>query len=153
MFFGAANVNLSGAITVESICALRKIFISIDCSFQLIWVSFCCILTFRSCLDRNIVFWMTNMSFYEWKSIKMNWLYGRFFFSWLIWYCKDANNCDVLFHPQTISNPPDHPENGGIAFFWSWSYWGTFLLTWYASVKLSCHNLPFFIFLLFDLCL
>lgn len=30
----------------------------------------------------------------------------------------------------TISNPPDHPENGGIAFFWSWSYWGTFLLTW-----------------------
>ncbi|KAJ1379873.1 LMBR1-like membrane protein, partial [Sesbania bispinosa] len=28
---------------------------------------------------------------------------------------------------QTISS---HHENGGISFFWSWSYWSTFLLTW-----------------------
>lgn len=30
----------------------------------------------------------------------------------------------------TISRPPDAPEHGGIAFFWSFSYWSTFLLTW-----------------------
>ncbi|XVF15251.1 hypothetical protein REPUB_Repub09cG0134800 [Reevesia pubescens] len=30
----------------------------------------------------------------------------------------------------TISKPENVHENGGISFFWSWSYWGTFLLTW-----------------------
>ncbi|KAL4377947.1 hypothetical protein GQ457_02G009130 [Hibiscus cannabinus] len=30
----------------------------------------------------------------------------------------------------TISKPKSAFENGGISFFWSWSYWGTFLLTW-----------------------
>ncbi|XWS41614.1 hypothetical protein CRYUN_Cryun17cG0097400 [Craigia yunnanensis] len=30
----------------------------------------------------------------------------------------------------TISKPENAIENGGISFFWSWSYWGTFLLTW-----------------------
>ncbi|KAK8538923.1 hypothetical protein V6N13_009271 [Hibiscus sabdariffa] len=30
----------------------------------------------------------------------------------------------------TISKPENSNENGGISFFWSWSYWGTFLLTW-----------------------
>ncbi|KAK8717349.1 hypothetical protein V6N13_044620 [Hibiscus sabdariffa] len=30
----------------------------------------------------------------------------------------------------TISKPKNAFENGGISFFWSWSYWGTFLLTW-----------------------
>ncbi|XVF59031.1 hypothetical protein PTKIN_Ptkin07bG0241300 [Pterospermum kingtungense] len=30
----------------------------------------------------------------------------------------------------TISRPQNASENGGISFFWSWSYWGTFLLTW-----------------------
>ncbi|GMI77130.1 hypothetical protein like AT5G65290 [Hibiscus trionum] len=30
----------------------------------------------------------------------------------------------------TISKPENANENGGISFFWSWSYWGTFLLTW-----------------------
>ncbi|MBA0715965.1 hypothetical protein Golax_014836 [Gossypium laxum] len=30
----------------------------------------------------------------------------------------------------TISKPGNYNENGGISFFWSWSYWGTFLLTW-----------------------
>ncbi|KAK3211247.1 hypothetical protein Dsin_015953 [Dipteronia sinensis] len=29
-----------------------------------------------------------------------------------------------------ISQPPNHNENGGISFFWSFSYWSTFLLTW-----------------------
>ncbi|CAN8255556.1 unnamed protein product [Cochlearia groenlandica] len=31
---------------------------------------------------------------------------------------------------QTLSLPPNHPENGAISFLWSWSYWSTFLLTW-----------------------
>ncbi|XP_031262590.1 LMBR1 domain-containing protein 2 homolog A [Pistacia vera] len=30
----------------------------------------------------------------------------------------------------TVSHPPDFNGNGGISFFWSWSYWSTFLLTW-----------------------
>ncbi|EOX92020.1 LMBR1-like membrane protein isoform 2 [Theobroma cacao] len=30
----------------------------------------------------------------------------------------------------TISKPENASENGVISFFWSWSYWGTFLLTW-----------------------
>ncbi|GLT33716.1 hypothetical protein SLA2020_082800 [Shorea laevis] len=30
----------------------------------------------------------------------------------------------------TISRPPDAPEHGSISFFWSLSYWSTFLLTW-----------------------
>ncbi|XP_022739438.1 LMBR1 domain-containing protein 2 homolog A-like isoform X2 [Durio zibethinus] len=30
----------------------------------------------------------------------------------------------------TISKPENANENGQISFFWSWSYWGTFLLTW-----------------------
>ncbi|KAL5753383.1 hypothetical protein ACOSQ2_023890 [Xanthoceras sorbifolium] len=30
----------------------------------------------------------------------------------------------------TISQSPNHNENGGISFFWSLSYWSTFLLTW-----------------------
>ncbi|XWS33360.1 hypothetical protein CRYUN_Cryun22dG0075300 [Craigia yunnanensis] len=30
----------------------------------------------------------------------------------------------------TISKSENAKENGGISFFWSWSYWGTFLLTW-----------------------
>ncbi|GKV18679.1 hypothetical protein SLEP1_g29023 [Rubroshorea leprosula] len=30
----------------------------------------------------------------------------------------------------TISRPPGAPEHGGISFFWSLSYWSTFLLTW-----------------------
>ncbi|XWS44972.1 hypothetical protein CRYUN_Cryun15aG0095800 [Craigia yunnanensis] len=30
----------------------------------------------------------------------------------------------------TISKPENANENEGISFFWSWSYWGTFLLTW-----------------------
>ncbi|KAK0604998.1 hypothetical protein LWI29_021756 [Acer saccharum] len=29
-----------------------------------------------------------------------------------------------------ISQPQNHNENGGISFFWSFSYWSTFLLTW-----------------------
>ncbi|XP_044469950.1 LMBR1 domain-containing protein 2 homolog A-like isoform X2 [Mangifera indica] len=32
----------------------------------------------------------------------------------------------------TVSHPPDFIGNGGISFFWSWSYWSTFLLTWAA---------------------
>lgn len=34
------------------------------------------------------------------------------------------------WHMQTMSS---NHQNGGISFFWSWSYWSTFLLTWYAS--------------------
>ncbi|GAV83164.1 LMBR1 domain-containing protein [Cephalotus follicularis] len=30
----------------------------------------------------------------------------------------------------TLSHPPNYEHSGGISFFWSWSYWSTFLLTW-----------------------
>ncbi|XP_022739439.1 LMBR1 domain-containing protein 2 homolog A-like isoform X3 [Durio zibethinus] len=34
----------------------------------------------------------------------------------------------------TISKPENANENGQISFFWSWSYWGTFLLTWSGDI-------------------
>lgn len=40
-----------------------------------------------------------------------------------------------LWHMQTMSS---NQENGAISFFWSWSYWSTFLLTWYASMLHVC---------------
>lgn len=39
-------------------------------------------------------------------------------------------NQAIFFAMQTINGY----ERGGIAFFWSWSYWSTFILTWYLTL-------------------
>ncbi|CAN8251537.1 unnamed protein product [Cochlearia groenlandica] len=48
------------------------------------------------------------------------------------WFCSVSV---IILAPAdiwtTLSLPPNHPENGAISFLWSWSYWSTFLLTWY----------------------
>ncbi|XP_020233264.1 LMBR1 domain-containing protein 2 homolog A [Cajanus cajan] len=36
----------------------------------------------------------------------------------------------ILVPPDIWTTISSYHENGGISFFWSWSYWSTFLLTW-----------------------
>lgn len=36
----------------------------------------------------------------------------------------------IILVPADISSTIIGHDNGGISFFWSWSYWSTFLLTW-----------------------
>lgn len=45
----------------------------------------------------------------------------------------EFNSLLFFFFVQTII---DH-EKGGISFLWSWSYWSTFVLTWYATYELG----------------
>ncbi|KAE8725683.1 homeobox-leucine zipper protein ATHB-6-like [Hibiscus syriacus] len=47
----------------------------------------------------------------------------------------------------TISKPENANENGGISFFWSWSYWGTFLLTC-SSGGFEMNDLRLYLYLL-----
>ncbi|XP_074592775.1 uncharacterized protein LOC141848627 [Curcuma longa] len=43
------------------------------------------------------------------------------------WFCSLSI---IILVPADIWNTIIGHYNGGIAFFWSWSYWSTFLLTW-----------------------
>ncbi|XP_021834734.1 LMBR1 domain-containing protein 2 homolog A-like [Prunus avium] len=43
------------------------------------------------------------------------------------WFCSLSI---IVIVPADIWTTINHIENGGISFFWSWSYWSTFLLTW-----------------------
>lgn len=43
------------------------------------------------------------------------------------WFCSLSI---IILVPADIWTTIIHHENGGISFFWSWSYWSTFLLTW-----------------------
>lgn len=57
-----------------------------------------------------------------------------------MWWCLKFGLCYGVTDPsfillQTIIGR----ENGGISFFWSWSYWSTFLLTWYAFAFYICY--------------
>lgn len=49
------------------------------------------------------------------------------------WRTKTALFHSLMMFLWQIQTMSSHSENGGISFFWSWSYWSTFLLTWYAS--------------------
>ncbi|XP_048232649.1 LMBR1 domain-containing protein 2 homolog A isoform X2 [Ricinus communis] len=43
------------------------------------------------------------------------------------WFCSLSI---IILVPADIYTAKFHLDNGGISFFWSWSYWSTFLLTW-----------------------
>ncbi|KAJ0863846.1 putative LMBR1-like membrane protein [Helianthus annuus] len=43
------------------------------------------------------------------------------------WFCSLSI---IILVPADISSTIIGQDNGGISFFWSWSYWSTFLLTW-----------------------
>ncbi|KAI3506505.1 hypothetical protein L1887_28866 [Cichorium endivia] len=43
------------------------------------------------------------------------------------WFCSISI---IILVPADISSTIIGHDNGGISFFWSWSYWSTFLLTW-----------------------
>ncbi|XP_012081622.2 LMBR1 domain-containing protein 2 homolog A isoform X1 [Jatropha curcas] len=43
------------------------------------------------------------------------------------WFCSLSI---IILVPADIHTTKFHLDNGGISFFWSWSYWSTFLLTW-----------------------
>ncbi|KAG7987584.1 hypothetical protein I3843_03G141600 [Carya illinoinensis] len=43
------------------------------------------------------------------------------------WFCSLSV---IILVPADIWTTMHHSQNGGISFFWSWSYWSTFLLTW-----------------------
>ncbi|KAM1068404.1 hypothetical protein ACFX2A_000379 [Malus domestica] len=43
------------------------------------------------------------------------------------WFCSLSI---IVIVPADIWTTINHIESGGISFFWSWSYWSTFLLTW-----------------------
>ncbi|KAK1439466.1 hypothetical protein QVD17_05284 [Tagetes erecta] len=43
------------------------------------------------------------------------------------WFCSISI---IILVPADISSTIIGYGNGGISFFWSWSYWSTFLLTW-----------------------
>ncbi|XP_062148628.1 uncharacterized protein LOC133857389 isoform X1 [Alnus glutinosa] len=43
------------------------------------------------------------------------------------WFCSLSV---IILVPADIWATMHHNQNGGISFFWSWSYWSTFLLTW-----------------------
>ncbi|KAK4256668.1 hypothetical protein QN277_006362 [Acacia crassicarpa] len=44
------------------------------------------------------------------------------------WFC--SLSIIILVPADIWATLSSHHENGGISFFWSWSYWSTFLLTW-----------------------
>ncbi|CAK8567281.1 unnamed protein product [Lathyrus sativus] len=44
------------------------------------------------------------------------------------WFC--SLSIIILVPADIWATIASHTENGGISFFWSWSYWSTFLLTW-----------------------
>ncbi|XP_057434267.1 uncharacterized protein LOC130726963 isoform X1 [Lotus japonicus] len=44
------------------------------------------------------------------------------------WFC--SLSVIILVPADIWATMSSHSENGGISFFWSWSYWSTFLLTW-----------------------
>ncbi|KAJ7956781.1 LMBR1 domain-containing protein 2-like A [Quillaja saponaria] len=44
------------------------------------------------------------------------------------WFC--SLSVIILVPADIWATMSSHHENGGISFFWSWSYWSTFLLTW-----------------------
>ncbi|CAJ2667886.1 unnamed protein product [Trifolium pratense] len=44
------------------------------------------------------------------------------------WFC--SLSIIILVPADIWATIASHNENGGISFFWSWSYWSTFLLTW-----------------------
>ncbi|XP_021692714.2 uncharacterized protein LOC110673810 isoform X6 [Hevea brasiliensis] len=43
------------------------------------------------------------------------------------WFCSLSI---IILVPADIYTTKFYLDNGGISFFWSWSYWSTFLLTW-----------------------
>ncbi|PRQ48587.1 putative LMBR1-like membrane protein [Rosa chinensis] len=43
------------------------------------------------------------------------------------WFCSLSI---IVIVPADIWTTINHVESGGISFFWGWSYWSTFLLTW-----------------------
>ncbi|PWA73760.1 LMBR1-like membrane protein [Artemisia annua] len=43
------------------------------------------------------------------------------------WFCSLSF---IILVPADIWTAISDHNNGGISFFWSWSYWSTFLLTW-----------------------
>ncbi|CAK9156167.1 unnamed protein product [Ilex paraguariensis] len=43
------------------------------------------------------------------------------------WFCSISV---IILVPADIWTTIIGHDNGGISFFWSWSYWSTFLLTW-----------------------
>ncbi|KAE7998022.1 hypothetical protein FH972_002601 [Carpinus fangiana] len=43
------------------------------------------------------------------------------------WFCSLSV---IILVPADIWATMHHNQNGGISFFWTWSYWSTFLLTW-----------------------
>ncbi|KAK9285978.1 hypothetical protein L1049_025180 [Liquidambar formosana] len=43
------------------------------------------------------------------------------------WFCSLSI---IILVPADIWTTKNNLQNGGISFFWSWSYWSTFLLTW-----------------------
>nr|XP_043619536.1 LMBR1 domain-containing protein 2 homolog A-like isoform X1 [Erigeron canadensis] len=43
------------------------------------------------------------------------------------WFCSLSF---IILVPADIWTAMINHDNGGISFFWSWSYWSTFLLTW-----------------------
>lgn len=45
------------------------------------------------------------------------------------WFCSISI---IILVPADIWTTTIGHDNGGISFFWSWSYWSTFLLTWIA---------------------
>ncbi|KAI4345274.1 hypothetical protein L6164_012411 [Bauhinia variegata] len=44
------------------------------------------------------------------------------------WFC--SLSIIILVPADIWAAMSPHHENGGLSFFWSWSYWSTFLLTW-----------------------
>ncbi|CAI9764483.1 unnamed protein product [Fraxinus pennsylvanica] len=43
------------------------------------------------------------------------------------WFCSLSI---IILVPSDIWTTVVNHDKGGISFFWSWSYWSTFLLTW-----------------------
>ncbi|GAU45308.1 hypothetical protein TSUD_300370 [Trifolium subterraneum] len=57
------------------------------------------------------------------------------------WFC--SLSIIILVPADIWATIASHNENGGISFFWSWSYWSTFLLTWSGSLMgfaMTCSN-------------
>ncbi|XP_054821582.1 uncharacterized protein LOC129320259 isoform X2 [Prosopis cineraria] len=57
------------------------------------------------------------------------------------WFC--SLSIIILVPADIWATLSSHHENGGISFFWSWSYWSTFLLTWSGSLlgfAMACSN-------------
>ncbi|CBI33145.3 unnamed protein product, partial [Vitis vinifera] len=59
------------------------------------------------------------------------------------WFCSLSI---IIIVPADIWTAITEHPNGVISFFWSWSYWSTFLLTWYVMDELIYRLL--FVFLI-----